>query len=255
MTIRKKLVALFFIATAVLTLVKICDYIDDRHFQEKMVRKAGLIGKLLLEAREENYPVRFNYYFSTCLSDDAPYSWRMALILFNISSDDYVPLDPKKDWSNPYYAPNDQLARGLYQWVRSEGANAPADIYAVTGDDTAFNEIFVNYQPVDHVPEDCILLIDASLDSLHWMEPVDIKIEDCREKLPRSTAKYGRIIVFSDGETWLLQSDTPDEKVIPFLSIEGASKYDRDAELAGYMILQLKMGSKRLEGRGYFQWN
>jgi hypothetical protein len=119
-------------------------------------------------------------------------------------------------------------------------------IFALIGPGTAFTE-FSGIENTDTAEPDAILLLDCQNKLIHWMEPGDIDIDHLLS-LARDesigqhlTPNYpeGFLVGFIDGAVWWIRKDVPQEVILPFLTLEGAGKHDRDDELTKYAFDKL----------------
>jgi len=108
---------------------------------------------------------------------------------------------------------------------------------AITGTDTAFAP-GVSHS-LKELPNDLILIVRVEESNVHWMEPIDLLVEDL---VSSEQSKYvllgnnGYAVLFADGESWVLSSRLDYADLSKFFTIEGAKQFDRDTLLGAYKI-------------------
>ena len=120
-----------------------------------------------------------------------------------------------------------------------------AKVYAVTGQDTAFGPATsksISWSPKE-LPADLIIAIEVAGSKKHWMEPGDYSVDTIRSEILSGDGKFlpGKVsnrfhVIFADFQVWALSTETPFEKLKPFLTKTGASTYDRDELLKPYRL-------------------
>ena len=223
--------------------------------KELAVMRAGFAGRWLLYTRDSLIETSRLHTLATCGRHDAPYSWRLVLTGEHYESLDYVAADPGKDWRSQLYIPNDTTEnRAVFQVADTRKNSLSADLFVVLGEDSAYEQLFVDGETLGSVPGDCVLLMDARFPGSHWMQPIEVQVGDCDRSLPPSAIEHGRVLFFCDGESWLLNSSVPDEAICKFMTVSSASRFSRDEELSKYLILRLKTGGRKLVDEEHLEW-
>ena len=109
---------------------------------------------------------------------------------------------------------------------------------AITGPGTAFDS--GSPPSLKDLPKGLILVVRVERSDTHWMEPGDLDITHLgpNEETKRLLlGKDGYVVLFADGEGWVLSGKTPISDLCKFFTIEGAKKFDRDKLLGPYRIL------------------
>jgi len=156
--------------------------------------------------------------------------------------------DRCKAWNAPDNLWWQDRGAWLFGYTRAE-RNPPgqsvgkAGIYAtyykaVTGPGTAFD---AGTPPsLKDLPKGLILVVRVERSDTHWMEPGDLSIEQLapnEETRRLLLGKDGYVVLFADGEGWVLSGKTPISDLCKFFTIEGARKFDREKLLGPYRIL------------------
>jgi hypothetical protein len=172
-------------------------------------------------------------------------SWRFG-VLQTVGIE--LPDGPNPQYDLPWDAPENlrwgRETAGLccFQpaFARAE-PSTEADFVAVTGPGTAFDREKV--QRLAQLPADTILLVEVRDSDIHWMQPGDLDVRTMPRTMDDPTGKgisgnfaEGVHVVFADGQVWLLEKDTPFEKVEKFLKVEDAYRHDRDGVLGEYCL-------------------
>lgn len=108
---------------------------------------------------------------------------------------------------------------------------------AIAGTDTAFAPGVPH--SLKTLPNDLILVVRVEESDVHWMEPVDLLVDDlvCSEQSKHLLlGNNGYAVLFADGESWVLSSRLAYADLCKFFTIDGANKCDRDTLLGGYRI-------------------
>lgn len=179
-------------------------------------------------------------------------SWRIEVYRwFAATPLDY---DYRKPWNDPLnlriedrgvhnlrYYPNDvepARVRGKHGWNT-------AYYKAITGRGTAFDS--ATPASLKQLPKDLVLVVRVERSDTHWMEPGDLSIE---QLLPTDETRRlllgndGYVVLFADGEGWILSGDLPVSDLCKFFTIGGAEQFDREQMLAPYRILPRPSGAK-----------
>jgi hypothetical protein len=72
------------------------------------------------------------------------------------------------------------------------------------------------------------------------MEPGDLRIDELapsEETKRQLLCKDGYVVLFADGERWVLSRETPISDLCKFFTIPGANQFDRERVLGPYRIL------------------
>jgi len=109
---------------------------------------------------------------------------------------------------------------------------------AVTGPGTAFDSAALS--SLRQLPEDVVLIVQVGRSDTHWMEPGDLRID---QLIPSEETKRllftndGYVVLFADGERWVLSRETPIWELCKFFTVAGAREFNRDQILAPYRVL------------------
>ena len=109
---------------------------------------------------------------------------------------------------------------------------------AITGPDTAFD----TSTPLNlkELPNDVVLVVRVEKSDTHWMEPGDLNIEQLTpsERTKQLLlGKDGYVVLFADGEGWVLSDKTPLSDLCKFFTLAGAKQFDREQVLGPYRVL------------------
>jgi hypothetical protein len=109
---------------------------------------------------------------------------------------------------------------------------------AITGKGTAFDA--GNPLSLKQLPKDLILILQVERSDTHWMEPGDLNID---QLVPSDETKRlllsndGYVVLFADGERWVLSAETPIRDLCTFFTLAGAMRFDREKILGPYRVL------------------
>lgn len=152
-----------------------------------------------------------------------------------------------KPWNDPQNALHQDAGRWLFNYTRNDTGPAgqhagAAGVYttyykAIKGRDTAFDN--GKLTTLQELPDDLILVVRVEHSDTHWMEPGDI---DVRELRPTEATRRlllgdsGYVVLFADGEGWVLSPDTPLSHLCVFFTIAGANQHRRRELLRPYRV-------------------
>jgi hypothetical protein len=109
---------------------------------------------------------------------------------------------------------------------------------AITGPDTAFAS--TTPTSLKQLPKNLILVVRVERSETHWMEPGDLSIQ---ELAPSDETKRlllgddGYVVLFADGDGWVLSGKTPISDLCKFFTIASARQLDREKTLGPYRVL------------------
>lgn len=109
---------------------------------------------------------------------------------------------------------------------------------AITGPGTAFDT--ATPPSLKQLPNDVILVVRVEQSDTHWMEPGDLNVKQLtpsEETKRLLLGKDGYVVLFADGEGWLLSAETPISDLCKFFTVAGAKQCDRDQVLGPYRVL------------------
>ena len=177
-----------------------------------------------------------------------PASWRIKIYQWafkSLNDNQFFDYDNNKAWNDKknlklahdgawlFRTTNDLRGRNLGK------AGIFATYYkAITGPDTAFDP--PTRLSLDQLPNDLILVVRVDYSDTHWMEPVDLSVEELMpsDKTKRLLlGKDGYGVLFADGEGWVLSDETPIEYLRGFFTISGAEKFNREQLLGPYRVI------------------
>lgn len=226
--------------------------------REAMLRMRQLIGIL-----HDNFDGR-SFPPAVWMNDkgDPTCSWRLLIIDQTIAPDSSPNID--ESWQsaeNQQFDTEVKIVRALFTVESSNPPSEFADIFAIVGPGTAFTEFGRHKGKDTHdCPGDAILLVDHTNDSIHWMQPGDIEIDelmkpDWTNGIGRLAPNYpeGFLVGFVDGSVWCISKDVPRDVICKFLTVESASNHDRTKELGPYTIEKVPPLSKGKDGRYGFE--
>jgi hypothetical protein len=153
-----------------------------------------------------------------------------------------------KAWNNPDNLRLQDRGKWLFNYTRitmsppgrSVGKAGVYTTYykAITGSGTAFDA--ASPQNLRQLPRSLILVVRVEQSDTHWMEPEDLNIEQLapsEETKRLLLGKAGYVVLFADGEGWVLSSKTPISDLCKFFTLAGAKEFDRDQILRPYRVL------------------
>jgi hypothetical protein len=173
-------------------------------------------------------------------------SWRIEVQRQLAKPDGHL-YDVTKAWNDPSNLQLQGQGAWLFRYtqtdVDAERSNAKYGRYttyfkAITGRGTAFDSS--TPASLGQLPKDVILVVRVEKSDTHWMEPDDLKIEQLapsQETERLLLGKEGYVVLFADGEGWVLSSRTPISDLCKFFTIEGAKQSDREQVLGPYRVL------------------
>lgn len=155
-----------------------------------------------------------------------------------------------ESWKSPFNQSFDiEANRRLYSVKSRSNPSQFTQVFAVTGEGTAFTELQVGKgQDTRDAEPDSILLMDSKNQLIHWMEPGDIGIAPLiRSGFSELEPNYpeGFLIAFADGAVWCISKDVPHDLIKPFFTLEGARAHDRDVELASFAVEKIPPLARR----------
>lgn len=110
---------------------------------------------------------------------------------------------------------------------------------AITGPETAFDPD--TPRSLKELPHDLIIVVQVPRSDTHWMEPGDLRIGQLTpsEETKRQLLCHdGYVVLFADGQCWVLSRKTPISDVCKFFTIPGARQADREQVLGPYAVLR-----------------
>ena len=124
---------------------------------------------------------------------------------------------------------------------------------AIVGPGTAFTEYGVEKEGITRsmlnqlteVAPDAILLVECD-SPYYWIEPGDVTIEEILKS--ESETGLGDLkgnfpgcfaVAFVDGTVWFLKDSVPKSALAKFLTVESATRFNRDEVLRDYVIQEL----------------
>lgn len=165
------------------------------------------------------------------------YSWRFLVL-------PYVATNPAGspgfDFLQSWDAPSNAFGRSFPNTYGDD--DGMTRVFAITGPGTAFGDsVTERPRSLADIPGDTLLAVEVAQSNCHWMSPKDFDIRT----MPRTigdrdtggisgTCRSGFFTVFADGTVMHLGNDVPFETLEKFFTLEGARRYDREAELGPY---------------------
>jgi len=164
------------------------------------------------------------------------------------NGNDSIDYDRHKAWNDPDNLRLQGLGAWLFRYTQVDAcppgqSMGKASIYttyykAITGPSTAFDS--AKPPSLKELPNALILVARVEHSDTHWMEPGDLSIEQLAP--PEETkrlllGKDGYVVLFADGEGWVLSGKTPILDLCKFFTIEGAKQSDREQILGPYRVL------------------
>ncbi len=112
-------------------------------------------------------------------------------------------------------------------------------VYGVCGRDTVLTK-----GDLDNVPADAVMFVCANETGCAWDSPCEAEIisqgfgvcTGIKGEVGIAIQKGSVALGFADGAVWVLESDTPREKIYPFFTIQGASSHSREELLSNHRI-------------------
>lgn len=161
------------------------------------------------------------------------FSWRATVLSSTHSVD--MPQDKEAPW---YWPENRFWANLRHRWFcytrnsKEDPDSFENHVWAVTGPGTAFDPQLPHR--LKELPPHCILLIEAGTTNTHWMAPGDLDASNVPPWITRGTDGTGVVVLFADGEAWLLHRTVPLADLCKFFTVEGAKRFDRVQLLGPY---------------------
>jgi hypothetical protein len=183
-----------------------------------------------------------------------PVSWRIEVYqswvrLGHISApqtsgDTSIDYDRQEPWTDPGNLRLQDLGAWLFRYTQTDpGPNGMAGYYtsyykAITGAGTAFDS--ATPPSLRQLPKGLILVVRVESSDTHWMEPGDLSIEEVApsEKARKLLlGRHGYVVLFADGEGWVLSGELPFSDLCKFFTVAGAKQFDRERVLGPYRVL------------------
>lgn len=170
-------------------------------------------------------------------------SWRLGFARHNSES----PPDMRTLWSEPKNQRFDTDARRRTYAIGIGPGNAATQytqVFALVGPGTAFTEFQADKNPnMGDLPPDAILLLEHRNNTIHWMEPGDIEVENLQKGNWKTgigglQPNYadGYLVAFADGAVWYIRKDVPREAISKFFTVKEARQNDRGDLLGPYVL-------------------
>ena len=143
------------------------------------------------------------------------------------------------DYDKPWNDPENRTAMVAFApfFCGQQNESSPTRFHTrfmvVTGPGTPFDGQRVCR--LADLDDDTVLVVKVISSGVHWMEPGDLSIDQLPASLAQGPGGDGLCVLFADGAVWLLDKDTPIEKLKPFFTIEGAKQNDRQTLLGPYV--------------------
>jgi hypothetical protein len=156
-------------------------------------------------------------------------SWR-----FRITP--YLEFEPRfhADLNADWQSPANYRARGRkpasYCFLAEEQPDSTTNVFAVVGPCAALDG---DRTPTEEkLPASLIVLMETADGATHWMQPGDYDVTTLlAAEVLGDVAKGARAdrvhVAFADAEVWALQSDTPMDRLKPFLTVDAAKSASR----------------------------
>jgi hypothetical protein len=153
--------------------------------------------------------------------------------------------DRRRAWNDAANLRLETLGAWLFYYTQTRGApelgkyGYHTTYYkAITGPGTAFDS--ATPPSLKKLPGGLILVVRVEHSDTHWMEPGDLNVEqltpsDDTKRLLLS--KDGYIVLFADGDGWVLSPKTPLSDLCKFFTVAGARRFDRETLLGPYRVL------------------
>jgi hypothetical protein len=164
------------------------------------------------------------------------HSWRLQLApLIDYSEADY---DYRETWDSPRNQLLGKRRSAIYCWddAPSVGQEFSTNVLGIVGPGAAFDPR--RNEPLNLRDDlaDLICAIEVRNSDIHWMEPRDLDYRDLSSNSTAKVPQFGSLdddfcVIFLDGEVWRLRADTPRERLVLLMTIDGAAANDRDALL------------------------
>ena len=161
---------------------------------------------------------------------------------------DSIEYDYHKAWNDPENLRLQDLGGWLFNYTQTDfapdrqsgkyGLGRKTFYKAITGNGTAFDD--ATRQSLKQLPCDLILIVRVERSDTHWLEPGDLKIAQlasAEQSKRLLLGEDGYIVLFADGEGWVLSGRLAYSDLCKFFTIEGAKKYNREDLLTPFRIL------------------
>ena len=150
--------------------------------------------------------------------------------------------DYHRAWDDPHNARIEPVGLGYYVPPTPGLERGVKGIYAtyykaITGPGTAFDP--GTRRSLKELPNDLVIIVQVPRSDTHWMEPGDLRIEQLapsEETERQLLCKNSYVVLFADGERWVLSGETPICDLCKFFTLAGAKEADRDEILGAYRL-------------------
>jgi hypothetical protein len=204
-----------------------------------MGRMQGIVHFMYVTPQQNMQQRAFFHDFINPGDGRATLSWRVIVLNLSDVSPSY-----RETWNSPAnreWGKNDDHTYHVKPNAHLKGLT---QMFALAGASTAFTEYgeskgrnFLECEP------DAILLIDCQNDSIHWMQPGDVQLDELLAQewdfgigAFEPNFPEGFLVAFADGAVWCIRRDVPREAISKFFTVESARLYDRDKILSPYAV-------------------
>ncbi|MDZ4784027.1 MAG: hypothetical protein SGJ19_27580 [Planctomycetia bacterium] len=164
------------------------------------------------------------------------HSWRLQLApLIDYSEADY---DYREAWNSPRNQLLGQQRNLVYCWDESPhaGQEHSTNVLGIVGPGAAFDPQRSEPLTLRADLADLICAIEVRNSDIPWMQPRDLDYRNLLASDPGRVPQLGAsdesfCVIFLDGKVWRLRTDTPRDRLVQLMTIDGAIENDRDALL------------------------
>jgi hypothetical protein len=193
--------------------------------QSRAHMKVIALGLRTLESTSGEFPRA-----ATSAATGRPsHSWRLQLApLIDYSEADY---DYREAWDSPRNQFLGQRRSPRYCWDHAPqaGQELTTNVLGIVGPGAAFDSQRIEPLTLRDDIADLICAIEVRNFGVHWMEPRDLDYRDLTPSAPQlGTFDDSFHVIFLDGKVWRLQANTPRDRLVQMMTIDGAMANDRD---------------------------
>ncbi len=157
------------------------------------------------------------------------HSWRMQLApLIDYNETDY---DYRQAWDSPRNQLLGKRRSRRYCWddAPQAGQELTTNVLGIVGPGAAFDSERSEALTLRDDLADLICAIEVRNSGIHWMQPRDLDYRELTSNVPQlGTFDDSFHVIFLDGKVWRLRADTPRDRLVLLMTIDGARANDRD---------------------------
>ena len=216
---------------------------EQNKHQRKHIETAARSMQLILSGIE----FVENQDFITNIFQRDGVSWRLKQIVLMPWLDGGDRPGVHVPWNSDVWREKDDSCQSVFT-LDKDGSRLPRDqrftrIMMIVGNGSAFNFLEMNsLDELCKIAPDSILIVEVTNSKVPWLAEGDLQLDDINRTIcdPQQLSigcshGYDQFAVgFADQEVWIIESAIPFGELEKFLTVEGASQFDRESILTRY---------------------